>query len=1037
MRGASGALVLLLGAAAAAGQQPPAVDLRTPSAWKAGEVVTAAVMESTLSEIEGAGLPSGAFETRLEAKFVRHCLEVSADGKPLRSVLRIDAWSMKGAAGTDRCLEGAIVEVSPSGWRLAAAAANPSRAARRWLDRRFGPDGGFCGGLAELGSTGPVAAGASWTADPPAIARTLSSGGLPLPLPSRKWTFTMGEPVASPAGPTAKVVFDETIPVAGESSRGGRTLRVAEGSLVRTRGEVVGVPGDWHRTGRMSVNSETDLDTSSQGMSVRVRIVAEESEAWSAGGAVPVQPAAGAVSVGASESWAPGDALLESGSERRTVVATPVDEDGEAGAPVRTEGTVTWTAEVECTEADGGHGPRSLVVVMRDWTSVEGQEKDRSLAGAVLRVGPDGFKWGSGGDAASARAKEWVEARYGTGARPDDALRAAMTPAMPVLPEGTWTSDPGETGAALLERFRYPIRVDGVRGRGTLVAAKGARDALQASIAYEIEAAISCAPGCAGADGDVMKGTIRVKGTADGGVVSWARLGSFRDESTVEVLLPGQELGEHRRRLAIVEERRVGRARLGPEGRSARSWTEAAAGKVDRRDFDGALADAGRAIGLDPAYGDAWFQRARAKAGKKDAAGAIADYTKVIEVDPKSSAAFNNRGAQKRILGDLEGAIADYTRAIEIAPKYALAFRNRGVARSARGDHAGAVEDFDRALAIRPKYAEAFNDRGLARYNLRDYAAAAADYAKAAELDPKEPLYLVNRGNAKSAAGDLAGALADHDAAVALNPSYARARYFRADVRDRLGDEMGALEDDGKAIELDPKFASSRNDRGCLLQRRGDHDGAIADFTEAMALEPGNRGYPHNRARSRAAKGDLEGAAADWGKALEIDPRYAAAHRGLAMSRFLPGRPAAPVVEGLRRAIECDEDSDYERLWLWLALAGTPEERAATKELVDYAAARKPDGPDDWYLVLVGLLSGTTTEEAALAAAGAPDTKKGRERLCEAAYYAGMIRAIRGDVPGAVALFDRCLATGVRNFTEFTEAGRWRAALLEGAGKKE
>jgi tetratricopeptide (TPR) repeat protein len=973
---------------------------------------------------------------------------------------------MKGATRDDRSLEGAIVEVSPSGWRLSVAAANPSRTARRWLDRRFGPDGGFCGGLAELGSTGPVASGDSWTADPPAIAGTLAKGGLPIPLPSRKWKFAMGELVSSPAGAKAKVVFDETFPVAGESRSGERTIRVGEGSRVRAHGEVSGVPGAWHRTGRMVMASETDMDSTSEGVSVRVHIAAEEREAWEAGGTAPVMPAAGAVAIGHAEPWAPGDTMLETGKEQQAVVAIPVDEDGKEGVPEKSERTVAWTAEVECVEAYEDRWPKSLVVVLRDWTTTRDGESDRSLAGAVLRVGPDGFRVGSGGDDASAFAKEWAKAHYGQGARRDDALRAAATPSMPVRANQSWGTDPEETTAALQARFSFPIPPERVHGTGKLLDARGAGDAVNASTAYEVEAAIACAPGCGGEGAEVMKGTIRVKGTAGGPAARWTRLGSFRDTANVSVTLPGQGLGEQLRRVSIVEERRIERNALVPEGRSARSWAESAAGKNDRRDYDGAAADASRAIAVEPTYGDAWFQRARARVGKKDAAGAIADYTKVVEVDPGSSAAFNNRGGQKKALGDLEGAIADYSRAIELSPKFALAFRNRGVARAAKGDHAGAIEDYDRAIAIKPKYVEAYNDRGLARYNLREYAAAAADYSKAAELAPKEALYITNRGNAKSAAGDLAGSLADHDAAIALDSSRARAYYFRADVRDRRGDVKGALEDYGKAIELEPDFPSSWNDRGLTRQDQGDFDGAIADFTKSLELAPRDRRPLYNRARARYLKGDVKGAiqdctkvleidprdaaayqrrgeyrlddgdldaaVADWEKALEADPRCAPAHRSLALARFRPGLPAGPVVEGLRKAIEFDEDSDYERLWLWLALAGTAEEQAATKDLVVYAAARKPDGADDWYPVLVGLLSGTKTEEAALAAAGTPDSKKGRERLCEAAYYAGMIRAIRGDVPGAVERFDRCLATGVRRFTEYIEAGHWRAALLLG-----
>jgi tetratricopeptide (TPR) repeat protein len=683
------------------------------------------------------------------------------------------------------------------------------------------------------------------------------------------------------------------------------------------------------------------------------------------------------------------------------------------------------------------------------------------LAGSVLRVGKDGYKFASGGDGASPQAKKWLSAHYGQGARRDDALRAAMTPVMRVAPPQSWTSDPDDTENALRGRFEYPIEAGSVHGKGTLVRAK----ADDASIAYEVEAAISCVPGCNGAGADILKGTIRVKGTADGPTANWTRFGSFQDAADVSVTLPGQKPGEQSRRLAITDTRRVARTPL--EDRSATSWAQSASAKIDRRDYDGAIADATKAIEVDAKCADAWFNRARAKAGKRDAAGAVEDYTRAIEMDPKLPGAYVNRGIQKRALGDVDAAIADYSKAIEVSPRYAFAFRNRGVAKAGKGDFEGAIADYDKAIEIRPKYFEAYNDRGLAHYNRREYPAAVDDYAKAMELAPKEALYVVNRANAKAATGDLDGALADHDAAIALDPSNARAYYFRADVRGRKGDKKGALADYDKAIELDPKWASNWNDRGVLRQDQGDVDGAIADFTKATELDPRDTHAWFNRARSKSVKGDLDGAIADctkaveidpkyaaafnrragyrrdigdddgalvdWTKAVEADPRYATAHFSVARARFAPGLPVAPAVAEFRKSLENNDDTDYERLWLCLARSWSGEGPAAAKELADYAAARKSPGADDWYVVLVGLLTGAKTEDAAIAAAKTSDAKTSRERLCEATFYAGMLRAIRGDAAKAVELLDRCLATDVRTFTEFEEARRWRPALLLGA----
>jgi hypothetical protein len=42
--------------------------------------------------------------------------------------------------------------------------------------------------------------------------------------------------------------------------------------------------------------------------------------------------------------------------------------------------------------------------------------------------------------------------------------------------------------------------------------------------------------------------------------------------------------------------------------------------------------------------------------------------------------------------------------------------------------------------------------------------------------------------------------------------------------------------------------------------------------------------------------------------------------------------------------------------------------------------------------------------------------------MCQAEYYAGMMRLIAGDNDGAAALFKKCLGTGEKGYTEYTSA---------------
>ena len=90
------------------------------------------------------------------------------------------------------------------------------------------------------------------------------------------------------------------------------------------------------------------------------------------------------------------------------------------------------------------------------------------------------------------------------------------------------------------------------------------------------------------------------------------------------------------------------------------------------------------------------------------------------------------------------------------------------------------------------------------------------------------------------------------------------------------------------------------------------------------------------------------------------------------------------------------------------------------------SSARKKD---DWYGKLAAFLCDALEEEELLAAAKGPNDHRTRELSCEACWYAGAVRLLDGDAAGAKALFERCVATDVRHFTEHQSAKAALAAL--------
>ena len=218
---------------------------------------------------------------------------------------------------------------------------------------------------------------------------------------------------------------------------------------------------------------------------------------------------------------------------------------------------------------------------------------------------------------------------------------------------------------------------------------------------------------------------------------------------------------------------------LSPE---VRDLVQLAKGKADREDYGGAIADATRALEIDPACDGAYVARGAARLDSGDLAGAVADESKAIELDASLVQAWTYRALARQRRHDLDGAIADASKAIELEPRAAVAFEARFAARLDKGDRQGAIEDATRAIELDPRRARAWGNRGATRSELGQWAEAESDYTRAIELEPKQALWFANRGRVRYQKGDLDGAIDDLAKSVELDPNGSEAALTRAQL---------------------------------------------------------------------------------------------------------------------------------------------------------------------------------------------------------------------------------------------------------------
>ena len=317
-----------------------------------------------------------------------------------------------------------------------------------------------------------------------------------------------------------------------------------------------------------------------------------------------------------------------------------------------------------------------------------------------------------------------------------------------------------------------------------------------------------------------------------------------------------------------------------------------------------------------------------------------------------------------------------------------------------------------------------YNKSGNAKVDKGNLDGALADFTKAIELKPDYADAYISRGVVKDIKGDKDGAIADFNKAIELKPDYADAYNNRGNVKSDKGDLDGALADFTKAIELKPNYAEAYNNRGYVKKAKSDMDGALADFNKAIQLKPNNDFAYFNRGSLKFDKGNMDGALADFNKAIELNPNNVWAYYYSRGCLHYNSHEFTNALADFHKVCELNSDAlnGYAHFCLWLVRARLGEQAAATKELQDYWDNRKTGTPDDWPSKISSLLTGQLTEPNFLKTAENADKKKDGEQHCEAYFYAGSKRLIEGDKATATDYFEKCLATGMKTFTEYKSA---------------
>jgi tetratricopeptide (TPR) repeat protein len=176
------------------------------------------------------------------------------------------------------------------------------------------------------------------------------------------------------------------------------------------------------------------------------------------------------------------------------------------------------------------------------------------------------------------------------------------------------------------------------------------------------------------------------------------------------------------------------------QGSTADDFLRQGAQKLDRGDYQGAIADFSAAIKVDGKNVLAYTARGIARLRLQDNKGAIEDLTEALRLNPEDSLAYTVRGEAYSNLEQHSTALADFNAAIRLDSKYSYAYYRRGVTNLELKNDREALADFNAAISLDPDYAKAYLFRGLARYVVKDREGGLADLQQAAALAQKQGL---------------------------------------------------------------------------------------------------------------------------------------------------------------------------------------------------------------------------------------------------------------------------------------------------------
>lgn len=226
---------------------------------------------------------------------------------------------------------------------------------------------------------------------------------------------------------------------------------------------------------------------------------------------------------------------------------------------------------------------------------------------------------------------------------------------------------------------------------------------------------------------------------------------------------------DYAERLVALDPHTPGYAQRAAAARVAHGWGRLHAGAVDD-----ALADARRAVELDPSLKGAHALSAQCLLRRGDAAGALAALDRAMRDGHPPTAWRRDRARLLHALGRFTEAASAWGDVVALEPAHWFHRAARAESLAAAGDHRGAVAELDVALTAAPDDVGLRLARARSAVALAQWSVAERDLTAALRAKPDSVVGWYERAVARRMLGDVSGARSDLEAAASRGDPRAR-----------------------------------------------------------------------------------------------------------------------------------------------------------------------------------------------------------------------------------------------------------------------